>query len=342
MCKVSIIVPIYNSQKYLIKCIDSLINQTYTDIEIILVNDGSTDGSGKICDEYALKDKRVRVFHKNNSGPSSSRNFGVKNAKGEYVLFVDSDDWIMINTVEKTLSELIKYDGDFLIFEMRNIIGTKIQDCKLFDEKQRIFEGKAIEQLENILLIPEKYTKETISNLTGPMCKLYKKELIEDIKFPENMNLGEDFCFFSMILRKATKIIYIDDVLYNYLVRERSLSHKIDKSLVERNATLVNWILDFYENYKNDEILNEFCFRYYCNVLCNILIDKSINIKEKKRLINRFLNLINRTKADFVNVDVTCKNKNLNIIWKLIQGNHIFTLKFLLNMVELKKRLLYK
>src|SRR5690606_27273688 len=94
MPKVSVIIPVYNAEKYLRECIDSVLAQTFDDFELLLINDGSTDGSGKICDEYAQKDARVKVFHKENGGVSSARNLGLDNAKGEWITFIDSDDWI--------------------------------------------------------------------------------------------------------------------------------------------------------------------------------------------------------------------------------------------------------
>ena len=105
MCKVSVIVPVYNVEDYIRECLDSLINQTLTDIEIILVDDGSKDLSGTICDEYAKKDCRIKVIHKENGGQSSARNAGLKVSTGEYILFVDSDDYIVENTLETLLNE---------------------------------------------------------------------------------------------------------------------------------------------------------------------------------------------------------------------------------------------
>ncbi len=120
MPKVSIIVPVYNVEDYLCECVDSLTNQTYADIEIILVDDGSTDKSGKICDEYASKDLRVHVLHKKNGGQSSARNCGLETASGEYVLFVDSDDYITHDAIEKLISSAEKYSADIVQADLLN------------------------------------------------------------------------------------------------------------------------------------------------------------------------------------------------------------------------------
>ena len=116
MPKVSIIVPVYKAEKYLHRCVDSILAQTFTDWELLLIDDGSPDRSGDICDEYAKKDTRIRVFHKKNGGVSSARNLGLDNVQGEYVTFVDSDDWIDVNTLNVCFSQIETYDLDILQF----------------------------------------------------------------------------------------------------------------------------------------------------------------------------------------------------------------------------------
>ncbi len=117
MKSVSIIVPVYNVKNYLSKCIDSIISQTYTNIEVILVDDGSTDGSGNICDLYASKDKRIKAVHITNSGPSAARNCGIRAAMGDYILFVDGDDYISSTLVSETLKKAIENDADIVMFD---------------------------------------------------------------------------------------------------------------------------------------------------------------------------------------------------------------------------------
>lgn len=336
MCKVSVIVPVYNTERYLRKCIDSIVNQTYRDLEIILVDDGSTDNSGEICDEYSAKDSRVKVFHIENSGPSKARNTGIKSMTGNYVMFVDSDDWIDDDTVEKVMSAFKKYGGDLLIFEMRNIIGNSKVDCKLFEENVRFFESEQISFLEDILIVPEKYTSSSVLNLTGAVCKVYNKNMIAGCEFPEDMCHAEDYCFIAMVLKKAEKISYIDDVLYNCVVRKDSLSHKTNTSIVESNALIVNWFKSFYEGYKSYEMINELCFRYYSETVCVLQRYETANKKERKVLINEFLKLIGKTEKDFKDVDLECKNRNLKIVWKLVHGKHKILLRLFLKLEQLK------
>src|SRR5690606_27364966 len=126
MPKVSVIIPVYNAEKYLRECLDSVLAQTFTDFEVLLINDGSTDASGKICDEYAEKDSRIKVFHKENGGVSSARNLGLDNAKGEWISFVDSDDTIEQETLATLANEVKDLDIDGVIFGYKKLINNKV------------------------------------------------------------------------------------------------------------------------------------------------------------------------------------------------------------------------
>ena len=128
---ISVIIPVYNVEQYLSKCLDSVVNQTYKNLEVILVDDGSTDNSGKICDEFALKDNRIIVIHKSNGGLSSARNEGLKFAKGQYVGFVDSDDYIEIGMYEKLLEVSLKYGSDVVCSNYYRVTNNKIYYKKL-------------------------------------------------------------------------------------------------------------------------------------------------------------------------------------------------------------------
>lgn len=131
---VSVIVPVYNVEKYLARCLDSIINQTYTNLEIILVDDGSKDSSGQICDEYAAKDQRIKVIHKQNGGLSSARNAGLDIASGSYIEFVDSDDWIDKDTVKENLELIINENSNVVFFNHYQVFDDHIYECELLKE----------------------------------------------------------------------------------------------------------------------------------------------------------------------------------------------------------------
>lgn len=210
--KVSVIVPIYNVEKYLDKCVMSLIHQTLQDIEIVLVDDGSPDNCGMMCDDYSTKDSRITVIHKKNGGLSSARNAGIKIAKGEYLMFVDSDDWVEPNFCETALDKLEKYDVDILSFGY-NWIKSDDSIKEMSTDKDKILSSeKGIEELITL--------KDVIYNL--PCNKIYKAKLFEGIEFPDG-RLYEDQGTTYKLFHKAKSIAVITDRLYNYIQRGNSI-----------------------------------------------------------------------------------------------------------------------
>lgn len=202
---ISIIVPVYNTEKYLHRCIDSILAQTYTDFELLLVDDGSTDSSGAICDEYALRDSRVRVFHKENGGVSSARNLGLDNAQGEWITFVDSDDWVNVKYIEH-LYECVSNEID-MIFSYATIYTGSTK----YKENYPSYIACSTD-------IDVMFDKNDLHWHTSPWAKLYKKELINQnsLRFDNAICVGEDLVFvYSYIL--VCKRIYISNITdYNY------------------------------------------------------------------------------------------------------------------------------
>lgn len=212
MPKISVIVPVYNVEKYLNRCVDSILNQTFEDFELILVNDGSPDNCGNICDEYAQKDNRVKVIHKKNGGVSSARNVGIDIAQGEYIMFVDSDDWIN----ENMLNDMYNMpDSDMKVSSIR-MIGKDNSTEYIIDTKMHTQEE---------LLIGFFSEAFPIICLCGPCCKLYKKDIIFNnaVRFNEDMSLGED-TYFNLNYIKHCKKVYTSEQIYYYYMRENSES----------------------------------------------------------------------------------------------------------------------
>ena len=212
---ISVIVPIYNVEKYLQQCLDSIINQTYKKLEIILIDDGSVDNCPTICDEYAKKDKRIRVIHKENKGISHARNTGLDISNGNYIAFVDGDDYIestMIETLYKNLKENnsdISICNYYEVFSTNNKLGLKMGNNKIFTSKNKY------ELLINdykIVMIP-------------PWGKIYKKEIFNNIKYPNGM-IMEDSYILTDILKTVNRISYINTPLYYYVQRENSIMKK--------------------------------------------------------------------------------------------------------------------
>ena len=211
---VSIIIPIYNSEKFLRDCLDSLVNQTYKEIEIVCVDDGSKDSSGKICDEYSDKYSNFKVIHQPNGGVCAARNAGLDNATGDYVCFVDSDDTIPANAIEILHTKIKEYSANIVIgnaaVELSN--GKFMPFFEISNDI--VSEGK-----ENILKRIPQYIYDSA------WAKLYDKKAIDGVRFKVGKKINEDGFFVFESLKNCTKIVEINNEVYNYLYRAGSASH---------------------------------------------------------------------------------------------------------------------
>lgn len=208
---VSVIVPVYNAENYLEHCLDSLTKQSYRDVEILLVNDGSTDKSGEICDAYALKHQNIRVFHQENAGVSSARNLALKHAFGTFVMFVDSDDWIDLDTIEHGIDVMKDADADLLTFGL-----------KLEINHRPIIQSQWGPSIEKRVILQEDLFKELLygKNVGGYMCnKIYKKTLITG-GFDPNFHICEDFEFNVRCARNVDRAVVLNWFPYHYFRAE--------------------------------------------------------------------------------------------------------------------------
>ncbi len=222
MPKISIIVPVYNAEKYIKHCIESILKQTYTDFELLLINDGSSDNSGLICDEYAQIDSRIKVFHQKNNGVSSARNLGLKKAKGAYITFSDSDD-LLVDTAFQTYIDAFSYDdsvdivktGYYQEFENGN-------PTNIFSSKQDIVLRNRTEYLSYLTFDPSNY-----NGFLWNEC--LRKEIVGSHKFEESLNWCEDHIFSFTCFYDAKSIYISRSLTYRYQVRRNiSLSNTTD------------------------------------------------------------------------------------------------------------------
>ena len=200
--KVSIIVPVYKADKYIYRCVDSILAQTLSDIEILLIDDGSPDKSGIICDEYAHRDPRIKVFHKDNGGVSSARNVGIDNARGEWISFVDADDWIEPETIETCINAAEGYE--MIRFGMKSIFTGHVIEDRRINEK-----WDYNEYLSNVV------ARQTIVGVWGG---LYLRSVFIDnnIRFNSKFTLGEDWLVLFTYLKRISRLKIIDRPFYNY------------------------------------------------------------------------------------------------------------------------------
>lgn len=276
MIKVSIIVPIYNVEKYLKRCIDSIIEQSYTNIEIILVNDGSTDNCLDICQLYAQQDPRIIIINKENGGLSSARNMGLDYATGEYIMFVDSDDWIRIDTVELLLNDIIKTHATMAIGSTKK--------CTEYISSSRICHNSEI--IDKSQAITRMLKGEWIS----AWAKLYHKSLFHNVRFPLGKT-NEDYAILIYIFEKVNYIVLNPNEIYFYYTRPNSIctsSFNIKKFDEFYNAIAV------YEYIKNSYPQNKDWIGYaLANLSCSLIkliravwqLKENIYINETKDMI---------------------------------------------------------
>lgn len=213
--KVSVIIPVYNVEKYLPRCIKSVLDQTYQDLEVILVDDGTKDNSGIMCDEYATKDNRISVIHKENGGLSSARNSGIEIATGDAVFFLDSDDYLSTECIEKMVCLMEENDADISIIQMKYIPENQNDEC-------------AEKEIENVVVMnSEKAIEESLYQRLYTCCapaKLYKKSAVGGIRFPVG-RISEDLATCHLFLNNSERIVYSNYYGYYYRQHESSIMH---------------------------------------------------------------------------------------------------------------------
>ncbi len=243
--KASIIVPIYNVEKYLDQCIESLVKQTYKNLEIILVDDGATDSSGAIVDEWAKKDSRIVAIHQKNSGMSAARNVGIKESTGEYILFVDSDDYVTDKYVEELVDALEKEDADISMCKYYGLWPDKVTlEEKLPSSPVNLSADRFLEQL---------YTYSGHYSLAWN--KAYRRQLFDDVCF-EVGKRNEDARIMLFLMLKVNKIAHIPQGLYYYRQRQSSIMNGVSKEVVLRSE--LEWIqmhLDELEKLGKDKLI---------------------------------------------------------------------------------------
>lgn len=274
MAKISVIIPIYNAETYLENCLESIKNQSFTDYEVLLIDDGSTDNSGKICDAFAVKDSRFQAIHKSNGGVSSARNIGIEKAKGEWICFIDSDD-----TVEKDyllhLYQGVSQQKDILIIQgFKTILPQKQSRIRTF--RTRLYTASEIYQLFQVLNI----------NRSGyPFAKLYNTQIVRQnqIRFIEQIHYAEDVMFMLTYMCYINAIQTLDGYNYNYYIRNNpnSLSQRIFS--FESEYTCYETYLDRMEKLKiRFNMPQESLIKVY-NVISEYLVRRSIGSMYQKQ-----------------------------------------------------------
>lgn len=325
--KISIVVPIYNVENYLDKCISSIVNQTYGELEIILVDDGSKDNSSKICDEWKEKDSRIKVIHKENGGLSSARNAGLEVATGEYIMFEDSDDWLVNDIVEKCVARIENDDSDMVIFGYRKV-----------DE-----EGK---DLGNFTFGNDTYSREELSEQLHKRIlemsfgyawnKLYRLAVIKESQVVNDGTIidREDLYFNMSLLNHLNRISYLDYEGYCYLQRSNSLLHNGSLARLEGIESFIKKMksISWGDKEQEEKVFNMVVLHYLSDCFVkNVVHNNQLNKKEKIKAMEKYVKWGNCYHIDNNNP------RYLNCLAYAIKKNKLVIFYYYVKMVELKK-----
>lgn len=252
--KISIIVPVYKAEKYLPRCIDSILSQDFTDFEVLLIDDGSPDTSGKICDEYAVKDNRIRVFHKENSGVSFARNLGLDYARGEWISFIDADDFLSQGFFD------IQGNEEADVIQKSYII---VQEESGKQETRNVIAGSFNNK--------EDFYRYFVRKRTNALWdKIIRRNLIGDTRFNVNVHIGEDFLFFLSLFKKIKHYDFNERGNYYYLIRSGSAMQKINKNHSERGKIMIeniNNIRAILNDKSEEKLFYGIIYQSYINTL---------------------------------------------------------------------------
>lgn len=335
--KVSIIVPVYNGAAYIVRCLESIVNQTEKVIEIIVVDDGSEDETAILVDELAQHDKRIKVIHKTNGGLSSARNAGLRLAVGEYIMFVDGDDWLSCNAVENLYIFAQRHNADILRFMW--VIEDTLRNCK-YPEKP-LFEGLVLFDADGIK--NNLFTIVLTSSCLNSCCKnIVRNRLIKanNLKFDETQPFCEDLLFTLELLSCARSYVYVPKVFYHYYKNTSGLTGMIDEkkimSVIKANLSIFQYLKQWgIDTSENRNLLCERKMRAITSMLVTFIRDKRVSFHERLRVAKI---IINHSEAQ-----VAIKYKEINksklheeIAIGLVQRNMAFSLVcycILLNLV---------
>lgn len=269
----SVIVPVYNVEKYLKECVDSILSQTFTDFELILVDDGSKDSSGAICDEYAAKDNRVKVIHKENGGQSTARNMGVDAATGQYVIFLDSDDMFCDNHFFEQVKEKASDNPDVIVYRYcKYYEDGKIDDCGIKLDK--------IDSTDKVEILRELVKRDAFFCSCWSKCTKLSVLKENNISFDANLSC-EDMDWYYSVVQKAITFKVIDKPFVYYRQRANSVTSSFKvKNVTDYIYTIRKWSNNFEK--KDDNCEKQVMFSSLAKLYCNLLISYSRHTKQLK------------------------------------------------------------
>ena len=291
MPKISIIIPVYNtSENYLRKCLDSVVGQSFQDIQVIIVDDGSKNEAGIICDEYAVKFPIIKVLHIENQGVSNARNIGMKEALGEYLMFLDSDDWLDVNLCSNLVEYMNCNSPDVLVFHYSKVIDEKIIPSPI-ELTNYTFKTSEITELQLVIF---RYSKQFNGiNLCTPWCKLYKTKMLQqrDLKFIKGLKRAEDMLFNLNVLEYAKDVRFFANTGYYYSINDLSESQTFTPQITELSNQIRGYLEEFILKRKKENIFQE-ALNAYC--IENIFEQLYMYYSQDKDKLKEFYKLLKK------------------------------------------------
>ena len=327
---ISIIVPVYNTEQYLNQCLDSLLNQTYKNIEIIIIDDGSTDNSKEVLCEYEKKDLRIKIISQENQGLSKTRNVGFLESTGEYVMFLDSDDWIDVETCYAAVNEMKKNDVDVVMWSYIREYQSLSKPVLLFDDEQILWDKNDVYNLYQRMvgLVNEQLEcPQKTDSLITAWGKLYKRSVIKDVEFVDTKIIGtEDALYNICVFSHINRAIYIPNMFMHYRkTNPNSLTHKYKKNLVNQWKELYKRI------WMNINIDDEKLLGALSNRIClgliglgiNLAEDKSLSFKEKNDELKNIINMSHYQKS-LKKLELKYFPPHWKVFFYLAKNNHTY------------------
>ena len=303
---ISIIVTVYNIEQHLPICIESIFNQTYKDLEIILVDDGSTDNSGKLCDKYTKEDTRCIVIHQSNKGVSEARNTGLNHATGEYISFIDGDDYLHPQMFEILYEALQKGDYDFSMVTFKQVEKYKKEDFIASINNNNTFIVNGLNLMRRLYNINDPILKWSEINFQVVWNKLYKKNLISNFKFKQTGT--EDTEFNNQIYLKTNSAILVNDPLYYWVQRSSSITHQpVNQNFIDR---AYSYLICLHEIPVENRLYRAFCLQKLYKTMINVRYHTE-NTKWNNYAINQSLALKKQTIKEFI------QNQHISLLIKI-------------------------
>lgn len=327
---VTIVVPIYNVEAYLDRCITSIVNQTYTNLEIILVDDGSPDNCPKMCDAWAEKDERIKVIHKENGGLGFARNSGMEVATGDYIFFFDSDDSIELTLVEKCIESVKEHNSELVIFGRNNVYDNGTVEPRAVNVPTCVYEGERV----RTDLLPYLFTYELGFGVSA-WGKMYSLKMLRDNNLlfkSEREIISEDSYFSLELFSKLTKVSVVPECLYNYYKRENSLSRAFKEGRQERNDVFLGKCLDYI---KEAQLPSKTAYhvmsRYHGLTLGTLMQIYRSDISKSRKKTELFKIYKNPVLVDTLKDEVLCLDSSVaRLFWKVLRTKRYFLCNLLL------------